>query len=51
LRLGSPGEDAEAAITGKRCAEVAGFNVHANVRVRANDRDGLECSQFCANVN
>jgi hypothetical protein len=27
---------------GKRCAEVAGFNVHANVRVRANDRDGLE---------
>jgi hypothetical protein len=27
---------------GKRCAEVAGFNVHANVRVGANDRDGLE---------
>jgi hypothetical protein len=42
LRLGGTGEDAEAAITGKRCAEVAGFNVHANVRVGANDRDGLE---------
>ena len=42
LRLGSTGEDAEAAIMGKRCADVAGFNVHANVRVRANDRDGLE---------
>ena len=42
LRLGGNGEDAEAAIMGKRCAEVAGFNVHANVRVGANDRDGLE---------
>jgi len=42
LRLGGTGEDAEAAIIGKRCAEVAGFNVHANVRVSANDRDGLE---------
>ena len=42
LRLGRTGEDAEAAIVGKRCAEVAGFNVHANVRVGANDRDGLE---------
>jgi hypothetical protein len=42
LRLGGTGEDAEAAIIGKRCAEVAGFNVHANVRVRANDRVGLE---------
>ncbi|HJX52163.1 MAG TPA: transposase, partial [Polyangia bacterium] len=42
LRLGGTGEDAEAAIMGKRCADVAGFNVHANVRVRANDRDGLE---------
>jgi hypothetical protein len=42
LRLGNTGEDAEAAIIGKRCAEVAGFNVHANVRVGANDRDGLE---------
>jgi len=30
---------------GKRCAEVAGFNVHANVRVRANDRGG---SNTCA---
>jgi len=42
LRMGGTGEDAEAAIIGKRCAEVAGFNVHANVRVGANDRDGLE---------
>jgi hypothetical protein len=42
LRLGGTGEDAEAAIIGKRCAEVAGFNVHANVRVGANDRSGLE---------
>jgi hypothetical protein len=42
LRLGGTGDDAEAAIIGKRCAEVAGFNVHANVRVRANDRVGLE---------
>jgi hypothetical protein len=42
LRLGGTGADAEAAIIGKRCAEVAGINVHANVRVGANDRDGLE---------
>ena len=42
LRLGGTSEDAEAAIMGNRCAEVAGFNVHANVRVSANDRDGLE---------
>ena len=42
LRLGGTGEDAEAAIIGKRCAEIAGFNVHANVRVGANDRVGLE---------
>jgi hypothetical protein len=42
LRLGGTGEGAEAAIIGKRCAEVAGFNVHANVRVSAKDRDGLE---------
>jgi len=42
LRLGTGGDVAGAAITGRRCADVAGFNVHANVRVRANDRDGLE---------
>ncbi len=42
LRLGSRGEDAEAAIMGKRCADVAGFNVHANLRVGAKDRDGFE---------
>jgi len=52
LRLGGTGDDAEAAIIGKRCAEVAGFNVHANVRVRANDRVGLEnlCSFFATCV-
>jgi hypothetical protein len=42
LRLGGTGDDAEAAVISKRCAEVAGFNVHANVRVGAHDRDGLE---------
>ncbi|HEY5284670.1 MAG TPA: transposase [Polyangia bacterium] len=42
LRLGGTGEYAEAAIIGKRCAEVAGFNVNANVRVGAKDRVGLE---------
>ena len=42
LRLGRTGADGEAALVGKRCAEVAGFNVHANVRVSAHDRDGLE---------
>ena len=42
LRLGGTGDDAEAAIIGKRCAEVAGFNVHANVHIGAKDRDGLE---------
>ena len=42
LHLGGTSEDAEVAIMGKRCADVAGFNVHANVRVSANDRDGLE---------
>ena len=42
LRLGSHGKDAQAAIMGKRCAEVAGFNVHANVRISANDREGIE---------
>jgi len=42
LRLGGTGEDSEAAIIGKRCADVAGFNVHANRHVAANDREGLE---------
>jgi Putative transposase len=42
LRLGGTGETAEAAIIGKRCAEVAGFNLHANVRIGAKDRTGLE---------
>ena len=51
LRLGGTGEDAEAAIMGKRFAEVAGFNVHANVRVAANDRDGLEHLCRCPKCN
>lgn len=42
LRLGATGEDANAAITGKRCADVAGFNVHANTCARANERARLE---------
>jgi Putative transposase len=42
LRLGGTDEDAEATILGKRCAKVAGFNVHANARAGANDRVGLE---------
>ena len=42
LRLGTTGEDANAAITGKRCADVAGFNVHANTCARANERERLE---------
>jgi hypothetical protein len=32
-------------IPGKRCAEVDGYNLHANVRLRANDRIGIE--QLC----
>ncbi len=32
----------QARILGKRCADVEGFNVHANVRIAANDRVGLE---------
>jgi hypothetical protein len=42
LRLGATGEDANATITGKRCADVAGFNVHANTGARANERERLE---------
>ena len=42
LRLGGSGEDAEVAVPSKRCAEVAGFNVHANTCARANDRERLE---------
>ena len=30
------------ALTGARCANVAGFSLHANVAVRAQDRPGLE---------
>jgi hypothetical protein len=42
LRLGSEPVDGESAIKSKRCVEVAGFNLHANVRVAANDREGIE---------
>ena len=42
MRLGSSGADAEATIPGKRCADVAGFNVHANTCARADERDRLE---------
>jgi hypothetical protein len=42
LRLGTTGQDANATITGKRCADVAGFNVHANTCAHANERDRLE---------
>ena len=42
LRLGTGANVVEAAITSKRCADVAGFNVHANVRARANDHERLE---------
>jgi hypothetical protein len=36
------GSAAEATIAGRRCAAVEGFSLHANVRLAANDRDGLE---------
>lgn len=41
LRLGS-GAAFETTTIGRRCAAVEGFSLHANVRVAANDRDGLE---------
>jgi hypothetical protein len=37
-----PRSPAAATIVGRRCAVVDGFSLHANVRVAANDRDGLE---------
>ena len=42
LRLAGSGGGTEASILSKRCAEVAGFNVHANTCARANDRERLE---------
>jgi hypothetical protein len=45
LRLGGHGEFFQAMILGKRCAEVDGFNLHANVRLLGTDRDGIE--QLC----
>ena len=41
LRLGS-GAAFETTTIGRRCAAVEGFSLHANVRIAANDRDGLE---------
>jgi hypothetical protein len=41
LRLGSASA-LEATVVGRRCAAVEGFSLHANVRVAANDRAGLE---------
>jgi hypothetical protein len=41
-RLGRAARPLERAITGRRCAQVEGLNLHANVRVAANDRAGLE---------
>jgi hypothetical protein len=41
LRLGS-GAAPEAAVAGRRCATVEGFSLQANVRIAANDRDGLK---------
>ena len=32
----------EVGILGRRCAQVEGFNLHANTRIAANDRQGLE---------
>jgi hypothetical protein len=44
LRLGGggTGDAAQAQIPSRRCAEVAGFNVHANTSARARDRKRLE---------
>ncbi len=42
LRLGRTGEDANAAVIGRRCTDVAGFNVHANTCALANERERLE---------
>jgi len=36
------GERPTSRLMGNRCAEVQGFNIHANVRVAGNDRQGLE---------
>lgn len=41
VRLGS-GDGHAATTVGRRCAAFEGFSLHANVRIAANDRDGLE---------
>jgi hypothetical protein len=42
----------EASALGRRCAQIEGFNLHANTHVAANDRDGLDklCSYFASCV-
>ena len=42
------GERPTSRLMGNRCAEVQGFNIHANVRVAGNDRQGLEKRRACA---
>lgn len=42
IRRLKSGQTPVARFWGKTCAEVEGFNIHANVRVAANDRVGLE---------
>ena len=42
LRLGRTGEDANAAVIGRRCTDFEGFNVHANTCAHANERERLE---------
>ena len=42
IRRLKAGQTPVASLLGKTCAEVEGFNIHANVRVAANDRVGLE---------
>ena len=42
FRLGRTGEDANAAVIGRRCTDVAGFNVHANTCALANEPERLE---------
>jgi len=43
MRLGNdPHEPWRDYVVGERCAFVEGFNLHANTRIAANDREGLE---------
>jgi len=42
VRIQGAPASTSAFVLGRRCAQVEGFNLHANVRVHANDRAGLE---------